>query len=449
MRPLLLLLCLTRTALAADLDGDGYDSGVDCDDTSATTYPGADEICDEVDQDCDMLIDEPELGEDSGCVAMFRDQDSDGYGDLEEEVCLCLSGDDTASVNPDDGFTYVTFGGDCNDSHSTLKPLSCTDGYDNDGDGSIDGDDLDCASGYDEYGAELEVKREHLDGHDNDCDGLIPAVELDCDDDGSLPILPLESGGIDAAEYPEYAPYDDYREAWEDAGFLTALDLGLSACGEGDVIEVSGCLGEDSVTLECDALSLKSDDDGNQRVLGSGLWMVRYADSDSGFGARYDGGYRSYPDGRPTDSGGDCDDHCDLRYSGGEEVCDGIDNTCSDVDPGTDDDGIPDSMDESVSIGGSIPLAESDVDGDGALDCESFTASDAEGWSEGSCTAVEDEWLSDADDTDPAVISEDDLSEAEDGTSGDDDKASCATAPGAGGLVVMLSMLLGIRRRDR
>ena len=41
-----------------DLDADGWASWEDCDDTSAVTYPGGAEICDEKDNDCDELIDE-------------------------------------------------------------------------------------------------------------------------------------------------------------------------------------------------------------------------------------------------------------------------------------------------------------------------------------------------------------------------------------------------------
>lgn len=41
-----------------DADGDGYTSDVDCDDNDPTVYPGATEVCDGLDNDCDEDVDE-------------------------------------------------------------------------------------------------------------------------------------------------------------------------------------------------------------------------------------------------------------------------------------------------------------------------------------------------------------------------------------------------------
>ena len=39
-----------------DADGDGFDETTDCDDADASSYPGAEEVCDGADNDCDCLL---------------------------------------------------------------------------------------------------------------------------------------------------------------------------------------------------------------------------------------------------------------------------------------------------------------------------------------------------------------------------------------------------------
>lgn len=83
--PLLGLLFPTL-AFAADNDGDGFDETVDCDDTDARTFPGADEACDGLDNDCDGLVDEdcgstsyPTTGTGGTGTWGYPDVDLDGY----------------------------------------------------------------------------------------------------------------------------------------------------------------------------------------------------------------------------------------------------------------------------------------------------------------------------------------------------------------------------------
>jgi len=51
---------------ATDIDMDGYDADVDCDDADAAVNPGATEVCDDtLDNDCDTAID----AADTDCAA--------------------------------------------------------------------------------------------------------------------------------------------------------------------------------------------------------------------------------------------------------------------------------------------------------------------------------------------------------------------------------------------
>lgn len=48
-------------AAVDDADGDGYNALNDCDDLNATVHPGATDVCDGVDQDCDGIIDDGDV----------------------------------------------------------------------------------------------------------------------------------------------------------------------------------------------------------------------------------------------------------------------------------------------------------------------------------------------------------------------------------------------------
>jgi ELWxxDGT repeat protein len=60
-----------------DTDGDGYRRGVDCDDTDGEVYPGAWELCDGKDNDCDGFVDEDSAIEQS-CSAGIGGCESSG-----------------------------------------------------------------------------------------------------------------------------------------------------------------------------------------------------------------------------------------------------------------------------------------------------------------------------------------------------------------------------------
>ena len=112
-----------ETTWYADSDGDGYgDAGVtdaacsapsgyvasdtDCDDGDATVNPGAAEVCDDVDQDCDTVADDG-LATDT----WYEDDDGDGYGDV--AVVDCAQPADTVDND-----------WDCDDAAAAIYPGS-------------------------------------------------------------------------------------------------------------------------------------------------------------------------------------------------------------------------------------------------------------------------------------------------------------------------------------
>ena len=230
-----------------DADEDGYGAGVsesscevpegrvtvdgDCDDEDDDRFPGAQEVCDGVDQDCDDVVDD-----DSVDVAMwYADDDEDGYGDpaRSEETCPGPAG-------------WVLNMGDCDDADPDLSPLASElcDGIDNDCSGVVDEYPVDGTTWYpdrdeDGYGSDsesttsCEAPDEGYVGNDEDCDDRDDEVHPGATD------LPGDSEDTDCDGFVTcYADYDG-----DGYGRTSLVSTSNSSCSDS---------GESSNADDCD-----------------------------------------------------------------------------------------------------------------------------------------------------------------------------------------------------
>ncbi len=142
---------------------DWVNQGGDCDETNPEVHPGAEEICDGDDDDCDGRADQGEVG------TWYSDDDGDGWGD-----------DDSATETCDPEVGWVDVGGDCDPAEATVFPGADEDcnEVDDDCDGDVDeGFDADGDGWWDTSCSHLE----HTDCDDADPDLHPQAAEI-CDD---------------------------------------------------------------------------------------------------------------------------------------------------------------------------------------------------------------------------------------------------------------------------
>jgi hypothetical protein len=149
--------CEAPTGFVAD--------ATDCDDADSAVYPGADELCNDVDDDCDGDIDEDDAID---VLTWYLDSDGDGYGDPEVELAGC-----TAPSG------WVADDTDCDDGDATI----------------------------------YEGAFERCDRLDNDCDGAVPEDEQDVDGDGVMSCAgDCDDGDVasatDCFACTTYVPYD-------------------------------------------------------------------------------------------------------------------------------------------------------------------------------------------------------------------------------------------------
>ncbi len=352
------------TGLCADTDGDGYidDScgGDDCDDSDASTNPGASETCDSVDNDCDGSTDE------GATTKFYRDADSDFYGDPSTAIkdCSLPTG-------------YATNDSDCDDTDSAIHPGATE---------SCDGVDEDCDSAIDEGVETTYYKDGDGDGYGNASSSIDDCSEpsgfttdsTDCDDGDSTryPGAPEQCDGddedcdssIDEGETGLYY-WDGDSDGWGDSSVTT------ESCSEGSgyVIDGGDCDDSDSsvyphaTEVAYDGIDQDCDGDDLCDVDGDGVdyltsKCVGGTDCDDEDASTYPGATERPYDGIDQDcdgsdiidvdgdgydadhaGGNDCDDTDSTVLPGASESCDGVDEDCDGtIDEGTtcqDDDG--------------------------------------------------------------------------------------------------------------
>ena len=342
----------------ADADSDGYgDAGsttqactaptgyvaddTDCDDANGDINPGATEVCDGVDNNCDGNVDEGVLN------TFYADADSDGYGDVgtSTQACTAPSG-------------YVADNTDCDDTNDEINPgaTEICDGMDNNCDGFIDegltfdtyfydGDSdgygdpdnsiqaCSAPAGYvtdytdcdDEDAAINPGATEVCDGIDNNCDGNV---------DEGLTLYTYYADG-DSDGYGD--PNTSIQSLFSPAGYVE---------DDTDCDDTNGAINP-GATEVCDGID--NNCDGN---IDEGLLNTYYADTDSdGFGDAGTSTQACDPPAGYVSDNTDCDDTNNTVYPGAAEICDGLDNNCDgNIDEGvlntyyadTDSDGFGD-----------------------------------------------------------------------------------------------------------
>ena len=376
-----------QTRWYLDSDGDGYgdaeiaidscDPGegwvvdaTDCDDGAESIHPEADEICNDLDDDCDGLVDEDLES------TWYADDDGDGYGDPETAVADCA---------PGAGWVQPAAGEDCDDANSAINPAAteACNGYDDDCDGLVDDQDpgvADSATWYldadgDGYGDDAASQQacEQPSGTSalsGDCDDDDPAynpgaTEADCTDpsdyncDGSVGWADDDGDGWaacedcddrDAAVNPAGVELcngvdddcdgsvdeDDATDAatwYADAdgdGYGDADSTTLAcAAPSGTVADATDCDDGDAGVNPAAAEACNGVDDDCDGSVDEGVLSIWYADSDAdGYGDAGDSTEAcSQPSGSVADDS-DCDDDDGTINPAATETCDGADNDC-------------------------------------------------------------------------------------------------------------------------
>jgi hypothetical protein len=328
---------------ATDADGDGVPADADCDDADASVGPGAEELCNGVDDDCDGTTDENGALD---ATTYFVDVDGDGYGSAVVAAVACAQPASSSLLSSD-----------CDDGDASISPAAtelCS-GADEDCDGLVDDADP----------SVLVSAPWYLDG-DGDgfgdpatalescsaVDGLIEQGE-DCDDT-DVNVNPDADEVCDPDDRDEDcdgAADDDDDSTLDDDKTTLYADLdsdgfgdpgsALLACDgvDGYVVDNTDCDDGDvainpAAQEVCDADNVDEDCDGDvddaDGSVDASTFSTFYADTDAdGYGDSASTNAQCDPGGGFVADSTDCDDSLDTVFPEAGETCnDGVDSDC-------------------------------------------------------------------------------------------------------------------------
>lgn len=320
--------------------------GGDCSDQDAAVHPGAPEICNGKDDDCNGVVDDDGAG---GCTPFFADVDQDGWGTEDSTLCTCVGSAPYTAIKS----------GDCDDGDAQIHPghAEVCNGKDDDCDAQIDeGTAVGCTPYYkdadlDGYGisAQLICLCAPLDTYSatvgGDCDDKQPTIHPNATEtcngqDDNCNQKVDEPGALGCTEYYKDSDQDGFGQSEKVClcGSVSPYSVLISGdCNDGNPAQ------NPLADEVCNGVD--DDCDGALDEAGATGCSVFYADMDTdGWG----NGTSSLCSCGPEDEFaakkvGDCDDQDSSVHPGVDEVCNGMDDDC-----------------------------DGDVDEEGALLCESY-----------------------------------------------------------------------------